>query len=86
MAENEVLTELLRLLSGSPSTWVSILLAAVLLKKYVINGTIIKFLDLKEKEVKSLSMLESGLSAVLLEQQKLNELVRFQGRPSDGSS
>ena len=75
MGENEVLLELVKMLSGSPSIWVSIMLAGVVLKKYVINGSIKAFLLLKEQEVKSLNALESGLKEIIQEQQKLYEKV-----------
>lgn len=75
MGENEVLLEIVKMLSGSPSIWVSIVLAGVVLKKYVINGSIKSFLLLKEQEVKSLNALESGLEKIIQEQQKLYEQV-----------
>lgn len=73
MADNDLLLEIARLLSGSPSVWVSIVLAGVVLKKYVINGSIKSFLDLKQQEVKSLTSLETGLEKIIQEQQKLYE-------------
>lgn len=73
MGENEVLLEIAKLLSGSPSVWVSIVLAGVVLKKYVINGSIKHYLMLKEQEVKSLSALEGNLEKVIEEQRKLYE-------------
>lgn len=75
MPENELLLEIAKLLSGSPSVWVSIVLAGVVLKKYVINGSIKSFLDLKQQEVKSLTSLETGLEKIIQEQQKLYEKV-----------
>ena len=75
MPENELLLEIAKLLSGSPSVWVSIVLAGVVLKKYVINGSIKSFLDLKQQEVKSLTLLETGLEKIIQEQQKLYEKV-----------
>lgn len=75
MGENDLILEIAKLLSGSPSVWVSIVLAGVVLKKYVINGSIKTFLDLKDKEVKSLANLEQSLSKVIDEQQKLYEKV-----------
>lgn len=75
MQENELLLEIAKLLSGSPSVWVSIVLAGVVLKKYVINGSIKMFLDLKQQEVKSLSALETSLEKVIDEQRKLYETV-----------
>ena len=75
MQENELVLEIAKLLSGSPSVWVSILLAGVVLKKYVINGSIRTFLELKDKEVKSLASLETSLEKVIEEQQKLYEKV-----------
>ena len=75
MPDNQFLLELVKLLSGSPSIWVSILLAGVVLKKYVINGSIRMFLDLKNKEVTSLAMLEQSLEKVIEGQQKLYEKV-----------
>lgn len=75
MADNDLLLEIARLLSGSPSVWVSIVLAGVVLKKYVINGSIKSFLDLKQQEVKSLTSLETGLEKIIQEQQKLYEKV-----------
>ena len=79
MGENDLILEIAKLLSGSPSVWVSIVLAGVVLKKYVINGSIKHFLALKEQEVKSLASLEASLEAslskVIDEQQKLYEKV-----------
>lgn len=75
MAENDLILEIAKLLSGSPSVWASILLAGVVLKKYVINGSIKHFLALKEQEVKSLAALESNLNKVIQEQQRLYEIV-----------
>ena len=75
MGENDLILEIAKLLSGSPSVWVSILLAGVVLKKYVINGSIKNFLSLKEQEVKSLQALESNLEKVIEEQRKLYEKV-----------
>ena len=75
MGENDLILEIAKLLSGSPSVWVSILLAGVVLKKYVINGSVKTFLDLKEREIKSLASLEVSLSKVIDEQQKLYEKV-----------
>lgn len=73
MGENDLFLEIAKLLSGSPSVWVSILLAGVVLKKYVINGSIKHFLSLKEQEVKSLAALEGNLEKVVEEQRKLYE-------------
>lgn len=75
MPENELMLEIAKLLSGSPSVWVSIMLAGVVLKKYVINGSIRNFLTLKEQEVKSLGSLGKSLEKVIEEQQKLYEKV-----------
>ena len=75
MQENELLLEIVKLLSGSPSIWVSIVLAGVVLKKYVINGSIKSFLELKEREVKSLTALESGIEKIIEEQRRLYEKV-----------
>jgi hypothetical protein len=75
MGENDLILEIAKLLSGSPSVWVSILLAGVVLKKYVINGSIKTFLDLKDREVKSLNALEANLEKVIAEQQKLYEKI-----------
>ena len=75
MQENDLLLEIAKLLSGSPSVWVSIVLAGVVLKKYVINGSIKTFLELKDREVKSLNALEVNLEKVIAEQQKLYEKV-----------
>ena len=75
MQENELLLEIAKLLSGSPSVWVPIVLAGVVLKKYVINGSIRSLLDLKQQEVKILAALESGLEKIIEEQRKLYEKV-----------
>lgn len=75
MHENDLLLEIAKLLSGSPSVWVSIMLAGVVLKKYVLNGSVKTFLDMKEREVKSLGALEKSLEKVIEEQQKLYEKV-----------
>ena len=75
MGENDLILEIAKLLSGSPSVWVSIVLAGVVLKKYVINGSIKTFLELKDREVKSLNALEANLEKVIAEQQKLYEKI-----------
>ena len=75
MQDNHLIIEIAKLLSGSPSVWVSILMAGVVFKKYVINGSVKTFLDMKEREVKSLAALEVSLSKVIEEQQKLYEKV-----------
>ena len=75
MGENDLILEIAKLLSGSTSVWVSIVLAGVVLKKYVINGSIRHFLELKEQEVKLLVALESNLNRVIQEQQRLYEKV-----------
>lgn len=71
MTDYELILALAKMFSGSPSTWLSILLAGVVLKKYVINGTINKFLALKEREVVSLACLEASLTRVIQEQERL---------------
>lgn len=76
MSESDLILEVAKVLSGSPSTWLSILLAGVVLKKYVINGTIQKFLVLKEREVSSLAALESSLARVIEEQERLYNAVK----------
>lgn len=80
MDENQLLVKLIDVLSGSPSTWSSIILAGVVLKKYVINGSIKAFLLLKEQEVnstttevKSLAAIEASLERIIQGQHKLYE-------------
>ena len=75
MQENQLILEIAKLLSGSPSVWVSILLAGVVLKRYVINGSIKSFFDLKEREINSLVSLEKKLENVIEEQRKLYEKI-----------
>ena len=75
MNENQFMLEIAKILSGSPSIWLSILLAGVVLKKYVINGSIKSFLEIKEREVKSLTALETGLEKIIEEQRRLYEKV-----------
>ena len=75
MQENQLILEIAKLLSGSPSVWVSILLAGVVLKRYVINGSIKSFFDLKEREINSLVSLEKKLENVIEEQRKLYERI-----------
>lgn len=54
----------------------SVFAGAILLKKYIINGSISRFFALKEAEINALSDLRQGLSDVLLHQEKLNELMQ----------
>ena len=75
MQENQLILEIAKLLSGSPSVWVSILLAGVVLKRYVINGSIKSLFDLKEREINSLVSLEKKLENVIEEQRKLYEKI-----------
>jgi len=73
--DNQLFLEIVKILSGSPSAFMSIILAAILLKRYVINGSLKRFLDLKEQEIKSLSCLEVSVLRVISEQEKLLEAI-----------
>jgi len=73
--DNQLIIELVKVLSGSPSAFLSIILAAILLKRYVINGSFKRFLDIKEQEIKILSCLEGSLLRIISEQEKLLEVV-----------
>ena len=54
---------------------VLVLLSALLLKKYVINGNIKRFLDLLESAVNCFLSLDRKLSRVIREQRKLHETI-----------
>ena len=75
MDEKTLLTEILRILAGSLSLLSSVVLAAILLKKYVINGNLSRFPVLKEQEIDALKGLQDGLQAILREQERLFEAV-----------
>ena len=73
MSENEFLSMLFDFLRGGGL--VSVLAAAILLKKYVINGTVHRFFDLKEKEFAALGELRKDLGIVIqLHQWELEEV------------
>lgn len=74
MQENELLIEVVKILSGSPSLLVSVAFGALLLKKYIINGSMVKYFDLKSREVDNLDALNQALSQVIQSQHKLYEL------------
>lgn len=71
MSEKELLTMLFDFLKSGGL--VSVVAAAVLLKKYVINGSINRFFEMKQKEIESLEALRGGLLSVISHQEKLNE-------------
>ena len=75
MNDSAVILEIAKILSGSPSIWLSILLAGFVLKRCVINGSLNRFLNLKEQEVNSLKSLEKSLEAVICEQKKLYDKI-----------
>lgn len=74
MSENDFFLKLVEILSGSPSLFASIAFGALLLKKYIINGNLVKYFDLKSREVDSLDALKQALSQVIQSQQRLYEL------------
>lgn len=74
MQENELIVEIIKILSGSPSLLVSVAFGALLLKKYIINGNTEKYFALKAREVDSLDALKQALSQVIQWQEKLYEL------------
>lgn len=74
MTESEFFLKLVEILSGSPSIFASIAFGALLLKKYIINGNLVKYFDFKSREVDSLDALKQSLFQVLQLQQKLYEL------------
>lgn len=71
MTEKELLTMLFDFLKSGGL--LSIAAAAVLLKKYVINGSVNRFFDMKQKEIEALEALRGGLLSVIEHQEKLNE-------------
>lgn len=71
MSEKEWLTLLFDFLKSGGL--VSVVAAAVLLKKYVINGTVNRFFEMKQKEIEALEALRGGLLSVIEHQEKLNE-------------
>lgn len=74
MNEKEWLLMLFDFLKGGGL--LSVFASAILLKRYIINGSVNRFFALKEAEIKSLSDLREGLSGVLIHQEKLYELIR----------
>lgn len=74
MQENELIVEIIKILSGSPSLLLSVSFGALLLKKYIINGNMAKYFALKAREVDSLDALKQALSQVIQSQEKLYEL------------
>ena len=73
MSENEFLRMLFDFLRSGGL--VSVLAAAILLKKYVINGSFNRFCSLKEKEVQELSTLRENLLKVVENQELMNEML-----------
>lgn len=71
MSENDFFIKLVEVLSGSPSLFASIAFGALLLKKYIINGSIKAFLDIKRQELLSLSSMEKSLVSISERQEKL---------------
>lgn len=71
MSENDFLLKLVDILSDSPSLFASIAFGALLLKKYVINGSIKAFLDIKRQELLSLASVERSLVCIIDRQEKL---------------
>ena len=51
----------------------SVFAAAILLKKYVVNGSVNRFFDYKRQEIEALNELRMGLLSVIAQQEKLNE-------------
>lgn len=73
--DDRLILEIVKMLSGSPSVWSSILLAAFLLKKYVINGSISRALLLKEREIAALTSLDDKLTSL---DDKLGKVLQYQ--------
>lgn len=71
MTESEFFIKLVEILSGSPSLFASIAFGALLLKKYVINGSITAFLDVKRQELATLDAVEKSLVGIIDRQEKL---------------
>lgn len=71
MSESDFFLKLTEILSGSPSLFASIAFGALLLKKYVINGSIKAYLDIKRQELLSLASVERSLVSIIDRQEKL---------------
>lgn len=71
MSESDFFLKLVEILSGSPSLFASIAFGALLLKKYVINGSIKAFLDIKHQELLSLASVERSLVSIVDRLEKL---------------
>lgn len=59
------------ILNGSPSLFALIAFGALLLKKYVINGSIKAYLDIKRQELASLSTIEKSLVGIVDRQEEM---------------
>lgn len=71
MTESEFFIRLAEILSGSPSLFASIVFGAFLLKKYVINGSVNAFLDIKRQELASLDSIKKSLIGIIDCQEKI---------------
>ena len=71
LSEKEFLEMILEFFKGGGL--LSVFAAAILLKKYVINGSISRFFDYKRQEIDSLNELRKGLMSVIAQQERLNE-------------
>lgn len=80
MDEREFLTLVFEYLKSGGL--LSVVASAILLKKYVINGSISRFFEMKKQEIDALLSLREGLLNVISHQEKLNDLLRFRDRES----
>lgn len=71
MTESDFFLKLAEILSGSPSLFASIAFGALLLKKYIINGSIRAYLDIKRQELLSLASVERSLVSIIERQEQL---------------
>ena len=71
LSEKEFLEMILEFFKGGGL--LSVLAAAILLKRYVINGSFNRFFDYKRQEIESLNEIRKGLVSVISRQEKLNE-------------
>ena len=73
LSEKEFLEMILEFFKGGGL--LSVFAAAILLKRYVINGSVNRFFDYKRQEIDSLSELRKGLVAIIEQQEKLYSIL-----------
>ena len=71
LSEKEFLEMILEFFKGGGL--LSVFAAAILLKKYIINGSVNRFFDYKLQEIELLNELRNGLVSVIAQQERLNE-------------